>query len=124
MQRKKVATAIVAAFVGILACDKNVPAPASPETAASATSAPPRSIPPLETACTTDADCTVTGLELVDAAQTRACCPGCTNHAGSAAWKKSFDAACRASPPPMCPPIGCPMPIQTPACVAKTCALK
>ena len=157
MQRKKVASAIVAGLVGILACDKNVPVPASLEptptvsavaTAASATpsstpapsassppvpsvaSAPavppgaPRSMPPLETACATDADCIMTDQELVDSGHSYACCSGCTNHAGNTAWKKKFDAACLASPAPMCPPIGCAMPIQRPVCVAKKCTLK
>jgi hypothetical protein len=162
MQRKKVASAVIASVVGILACDKNVPAPASLEpsptvsavaTVASVTpsstpapsassppvpsvaSAPsasastarpgaPRSMPPLETACATDADCIMTDQELVDSAHSHACCSGCTNHAGNTAWKKKFDAACLASPAPMCPPIGCAMPIQRPVCVTKKCALK
>jgi hypothetical protein len=151
---------VVVGLVGLVACDKNVPARASLEPAVTASALPtaasaapssmptpssppapsasvapaptvsaakpgaPRSIPPIETACTTDADCVMTDQDLVDSARSYACCPGCTNHAGNTAWKKKFDAACLASPAPMCPPVGCAMPNQTPVCVAKKCALK
>lgn len=84
-----------------------------------------RVIPPLDPACAIDADCTMTDQDLVDAPpRTYACCAGCTNHAGNKAWRAQFDAACKAAPAPMCPPIGCAMPIQTPVCVAKKCGLK
>ena len=99
--------------------------PAAPAVSTATPGGAPRAIPRLETACATDADCALTDEELVDSPpQTYACCAGCTNHAGNKAWKKKFDAACLATPAPMCPPIGCAMPNQKPVCVAQKCTLK
>jgi hypothetical protein len=90
-----------------------------------ADAAVPRVIPLPDTSCATDADCTMTDQELIDAPPNNyACCPGCTNHPGNKTWKMLFDAACKATPAPMCPPIGCAMPIQKVQCVAKKCVLK
>jgi hypothetical protein len=79
----------------------------------------------MDTSCTKDTDCVITSDEIADAPpRTYACCPGCQNHAGNKAWKMMFDATCKATPAPMCPPIGCLMPNQGVACVAKKCTLK
>ncbi|CAN5671754.1 hypothetical protein BH09MYX1_BH09MYX1_41260 [soil metagenome] len=98
-------------------------APAKPATATPA--AGPRAFPPIDVVCTSDADCVMTSDDIVDTApRSYACCGGCTNHVGNTTWKAAFDAACKANPPPSCPPIGCAMPIQHAVCVAKKCALK
>jgi hypothetical protein len=106
-------------------------APASPASAAASSASPSgrtaaaRSIPTPDLACAADADCVVMDEELVDAPpNTYACCPGCTSHTGNKTWKAQFDAACKATPAPMCPPIGCAMPVKTAACVAKKCTLR
>jgi hypothetical protein len=79
-------------------------------------------MPKLDTACNADADCVVFDQELQDnPPQTYACCPGCTQHAGSKTWYQQFQAACASSPAPMCPPIGCAMPIVRAACNAHHC---
>lgn len=84
-----------------------------------------RGIPAVDATCTTDADCVLTSAELTDAPpRTYACCPGCVNRAGSKAWKARFDAACAATPPPMCPPIGCAMPIQRAVCAGGQCVVR
>jgi hypothetical protein len=84
----------------------------------------PRALPKLEKMCKTNADCIVTTDEVEDdPPRTFACCPGCTQRAGSARWEKSFEAACAASPPPMCPPISCAMSALTPVCRLNVCEL-
>ena len=84
-----------------------------------------RTLPKLELSCNTDADCIVTTDEIQDdAPRTYACCAGCVQRAGSAAWYKSFQAACAAQPAPMCPPIGCAMSVLTPACRGHRCEMR
>jgi hypothetical protein len=99
----------------------------TPATAASASpqgraQAAPRTLPKLDLTCNTDADCTITDDEIQDdAPRSYACCPGCSQHAVSSAWYKSFQSACAASPAPMCPPIGCAMPVVKAACKSHRC---
>lgn len=100
-------------------------ATASAPAAGKTTPPGPRAIPQPELACSTNADCVMTSDEIVDSPpRTYACCPGCTNRAGNVMWKKKFDAACTANPPPQCPPIGCLMQMPKPVCSAGACVLK
>jgi len=86
--------------------------------------APKRALPPLDRACTKDADCAITYDELTDnLPHTYACCSGCSPHAVSTAWNTKFRAACDAAPPPMCPPIGCAMAPQRAVCTSGACTL-
>jgi hypothetical protein len=79
-----------------------------------------RSLPKLDATCNADADCVVISDDIDGAT---ACCPGCTQHAVSAAWNRSFRAACTASPAPSCPAIGCAMAVMKAACKAHRCEL-
>jgi hypothetical protein len=104
----------VALVIAMLcACDKHA-----------TTSAGARAIPVVDDACATDADCAIYDDEPVDfpAAQTYACCPGCTHRAGNRASLASFHAACSASPPPSCAPLGCITPLVHAVCREKHCA--
>lgn len=93
----------------------------SPSTSAPAA----RSLPPLDDTCTADADCALLHEEIADAPPTTyACCPACTQRAASRAWIAEFRAACQAAPPPMCPPIGCAMPILRAVCESSRCAAR
>ena len=84
----------------------------------------PRNLPKVDLSCSADADCTITSEELQDdAPRSYACCPGCTQRAVNAAWLKTFASACQAQPAPMCPPIGCAMPIVKAACKAHRCEI-
>ncbi len=86
--------------------------------------APARNLPKLDVACNADADCMITSNELQDdAPRSYACCPGCTQKAVSAAWYKSFQSACATQPAPMCPPIGCAMPLVNAACKSHRCEI-
>jgi hypothetical protein len=81
-----------------------------------------RTLPKLDQSCNADADCMITSDELTDdAPRTYACCPGCTQRAVSTAWFKSFQSACATQQPPMCPPIGCAMPVVKSACKNHHC---
>jgi hypothetical protein len=82
-----------------------------------------RTYPPLGASCASDADCVLVGFEIEDdLPRTHACCPACTERAASRDWLARFRAACEAKPPPMCPPLGCPMPILRALCQQGKCA--
>jgi hypothetical protein len=117
---------VVASLI-LLACEtKPTPTAESPAmtTATTTASAPPpassgaRNIPPPDVACTKDDDC-VTFDDDITGATT--CCPGCTWHAASKDGLKKFQAACHASPAPMCPPLGCTMANMVAKCTAGAC---
>jgi hypothetical protein len=106
-----------------------LPTPATATAAVSASAqgrvqsiASARLLPKLDQSCNTDADCMITSDELTDdAPRTYACCPGCSQHAVSTAWYKSFQSACATQQPPMCPPIGCAMQVVKSACKTHHC---
>jgi hypothetical protein len=86
--------------------------PPSRAAVSSATATRPRAFPPLDASCASDADCVLVGSEIEDELpRTYACCPGCTERAANRGWLARFENACESAPPPMCPPIGCPVPI-------------
>jgi hypothetical protein len=98
-------------------------ASAAPEGRAQAV-ASARTLPKVDLTCNADPDCTIISDEVQDdAPRTYACCPGCTQRAVSAAWYKSFQSACQASPAPMCPAIGCAMPVVKAACKNHRCEI-
>lgn len=75
-------------------------------------------VPTLEARCAKDDECAIFDTDL---SGPTACCGGCTWHAATKSWLTAFKAACTQSPAPMCPPIGCAMPIVEPRCVAGKC---
>ena len=77
-----------------------------------------RAIPALEQACQRDEECGIVNEDLTGAT---ACCPGCAWHAGTKTSIKNFHTACKASPAPECPAIGCAMAVTEPRCVSGTC---
>lgn len=100
-----------------------LPTPATASASAQGrTQAAPRTLPKLDLSCNTDSDCMITSDEITDdAPRTYACCPGCTQHAVNIAWYRSFQSACFTQSPPMCPPIGCAMPVVKSACKLHHC---
>lgn len=135
MQRR---TGFVFLALALLACKNDEPEPKTATPTGSASSSPSEvapsgaasasgagaggtarlPIPKIETACTADSDCVITSDD-VDGAH--ACCPGCAQHAGNKTWYAQFQSACKASPPPECPALGCAMPIVHAACVSHVC---
>jgi hypothetical protein len=123
------------------ACDPTTKAPRSSETAspntagsqpttapeagpvASVSGAPSARYPALEDACKTDTDCALFDEEIADAPpRTFTCCGGCTQRAANKEWLARFRRACEASRAPMCPPLGCAMPILQAVCSNGHCA--
>jgi len=90
------------------------PLPQPPQAHASA------AIPKLDAACNADADCLVV-TEDIDGPH--ACCGGCTQRAVNKTWNDQFTAACAASPPKSCPPIGCAMAIVHAECKSHACTV-
>ena len=80
-------------------------------------SAPPSAFPALEDACSSDADCTVTGM-------LNTCCGGCEMKFSNKTYVAKVTAYCAAHPPQQCPPLGCSWAMSTPACVAGKCQAK
>jgi len=110
-------TIIAAVLIG---CSSSSPSTTAP-TPGSATVA--RVPPAVELTCASDADCTLTYDELVDAPNTHACCGGCQASSLTKVSYANFKAWCEKNPAPMCPPLGCAMPPQKAACVSGKCAV-
>jgi hypothetical protein len=90
---------------------------------ASVSGAPSARYPALEDACKTDTDCALFDEEIADAPpRTFTCCGGCTERAATKEWLGRFRAACQTSRPPMCPPLGCAMPLLRAVCTKGHCA--
>ncbi len=51
------------------------------------------------------------------------CCPGCEWKAVNKSSLTRFRADCKASPPAMCPPLGCAAPVVHAECRAKHCVI-
>lgn len=86
------------------------PEPVVPVAAAAA-------FPTIETACTTDEDCTITG-------RWSTCCGVCEQKYASKAYVAKVDAFCEAHPASECPPMGCSWGMTPVGCVEGVCAAK
>ncbi len=77
-------------------------------------------LPKIETACSTDAECAVTSLDLVG--PTACCFRCCSITPGTKRWVNEVEATC-AKAAPTCAPTacGCPMPPYKPKCTAGKC---
>ncbi len=102
----------------VAACGGKDP-PASSSTAPKRVEVPPTVaaaavFPALETACTTDEDCTTTG-------RWSTCCGVCEQKYAAKAYVAKVDAFCEANPPEQCPPMGCSWGMATVHCVEGVC---
>ena len=80
--------------------------------------------PPLDDRCTSDNDCRIFSDEIADSPPTtKACCSGCTQRAANTEWLNTFRAHCQRTPPRICPPLGCAMPLRRAVCKAGRCAM-
>jgi hypothetical protein len=97
---------LVIALVG-LACPRAEPAGARPDAAppevATPTPTAAAALPPLELDCAVDADCALSGMEIVDGA----CCHGCLTQVANTRWKQRAEAFCQAHPGDSCPKKRC-----------------
>lgn len=83
-------------------------------------------VPPLDTTCTTDADCELTTKDITG----DACCSACDSVAVSKTWLSQADAACKSQTEgkdyfDRCPRLSCTEPPETTAvCASGTCMTK
>lgn len=70
--------------------------------------------PPVELACSSDADCTTTG-------QWKNCCGVCEEHYANKASVARIVAYCTAHPPKGCPPQACSWGMAKPQCRSGRC---
>ena len=91
---------------------------AVPSASASAAAPPTGPRPPLDLACTRDADCAVSSTDVSGAST---CCPGCAWHAATKSSLAAFARSCERTPASSCPALGCAMPLMVAKCVAAQC---
>jgi len=97
----------------------------APTTAPSSALPSSAKLPPVDAKCSTDADCAATVLATEGSSK---CCVGCgTSTAGTKAWVKAFEAACKPfveSNGIHCPALACVGGRTLTSCVAGVCKLK
>src|SRR5450631_3495521 len=80
----------------------------------------PIALPKIETACTVDAECAVTSLDLVG--PTTCCFRCCSITSGTKRWVTEVEATCTKAAPTCAPTAcACPMPPYKPKCTAGKC---